>query len=144
MSLRKTLLWSIMAFCLAGIGYGQGKNDLKKYFNDMALRVDATSNPVEKREILSNSFSTMIRALDVVRQMPLIPQSDRDAIFRFESSIQDKQNELSGIAGYTRVSDEQLGAFAHYTVQDTEQAVQMVTISLVALLLIILIVILLL
>ncbi|MGB2868593.1 MAG: hypothetical protein WBD36_09090 [Bacteroidota bacterium] len=142
MSLRKSFLYSIMAFCLVGIGYGQGTKDLKKYFNDMALRVDAASTPLEKREILTNSFSTMIQALDIVRQMPLIPQGDRKAISRFESSIRDKQNELLGLAGHTRVSDEQLSAFAHFTVQDTEQA-EMITISLVTLLLIIIIVILL-
>lgn len=144
MSPRRVFLWAVTVCLLAGTGYGQGKEVLKNYFNEMALRVKATSSPLEKREILSTSISAMSRALEAVRQLPIVPESDRKAIIHFESSMQDKQNELLGVAGYTRVPDEQLNTFAQYTVQQAEQGAEVITISLVTLLLIIIIIILLL
>jgi hypothetical protein len=142
MSLRRVCVSAIMIFLLAGKGYGQGEADLKKYFNDAAIRVKTASQAQEKRAILGTTFSTMSRALDVVKKSPLISESDRAAVLRFESSILEKQNELSGTAGYERVPDEQLNAFAEYTVQDAEQAIETVTISVVTLLLLLILVVL--
>ena len=72
----------------------------------------------------------------------LISKEDLIGIDRLKATLQAKQNELTGINGYERVSDEQLNNFSNYVLQDMEQADQMVTISLVALLLIILLVVL--
>ncbi|HLP15307.1 MAG TPA: hypothetical protein VK470_03550, partial [Bacteroidota bacterium] len=143
MSLRNVFVWIAMICLCIGKGYGEGKEDLKKYLNDTAIRVKAASDPREKREILQTSFSTMQRALVTVQQSPLISKSDREAVARFESSIRDKQAELSGSGGYERVPDNELNAFAEYTVQEAEQAAETITISVVTLLLIIILVVLL-
>jgi len=133
----------IMMFVLAIPVNAGGKDKLQKYFNDTALKVKATENASEKREILNESFQSMSNALSKVQNSGLISKDDRIGIERFKASLQEKQNELAGINGYQRVSDEQLNNFSNYVVQDMEQA-QMVTISLVALLLIILLAVLLL
>ena len=82
------------------------------------------------------------KALDKVQNSSLISKEDRIGIDRLKTTLQAKQNELTGINGYERVSDEQLNNFSNYVVQDMEQADQMITISLVALLLIILLIVL--
>jgi hypothetical protein len=133
----------IMMFVLVIPVNAGGKDKLQKYFNDAALKVKATENASEKREILNESFQSMSNALSKVQNSSLISKDDRIGIERFKASLQEKQNELEGINGYQRVSDEQLNNFSNYVVQDMEQA-QLVTISLVALLLIILLAVLLL
>jgi len=132
-----------MMFVLAFAAQADGKSELQKYFSDAAIKVQATENPSEKREILNSSFQTMFKALDMVQRSPLISQEDRAGIDRFRATLQEKQDELTGKNGYERVPDAQLNAFANYVVQDTEQA-EMITISVVTLLLIIILVILLL
>ena len=132
----------IMMFILALPLNAGGKDKLQKYFNDAALKVKATENASEKREILNESFQRMSKALDKVQNSSLISKEDRIGIDRLKTTLQAKQNELTGINGYERVSDEQLNNFSNYVVQDMEQADQTITISLVALLLIILLIVL--
>lgn len=142
----KTLIafgFIIMMFVLAIPVNAGGKDKLQKYFSDAALKVKATENASEKRKILNESFQNMSKALDKVQNSGLISKDDRIGIDRFKAALREKQNELAGINGYERVSDEQLNNFSNYVVQDMEQA-QMITISLVALLLIILLAVLLL
>lgn len=119
------------------------KGELQRYFNDAAMEVRRTDDPSEKRRILSESFQTMSKALDMVQQLPSLSKDDNTGIDRFRTLLQEKQDELAGNNGYVRVADGQLNAFSHYVVQDMEQADEVVTISLVALLLIIIIIILL-
>ena len=141
----KTLIafgFIIMMFVLAIPVNAGGKDKLQKYFSDAALKVKATENASEKREILNESFQSMSNALSKVQNSGLISKDDRIGIERFKAALREKQNELAGINGYQRVSDEQLNNFSNYVVQDMEQA-QMITISLVALLLIILLAVLL-
>lgn len=141
----KTLItfgFIIMMFVLAIPVNAGGKDKLQKYFNDAALKVKATENASEKREILNGSFQSMSKALDKVQNSGLISKDDRIGIELLKAALREKQNELAGINGYERVPDEQLNNFSNYVVQDMEQA-QMITISLVALLLIILLAVLL-
>ena len=132
-----------MMFVLAIPVNAGGKDKLQKYFSDAALKVKATENASEKRKILNESFQNMSNALSKVQNSGLISKDDRIGIDRFKAALREKQNELAGINGYERVSDEQLNNFSNYVVQDMEQA-QTITISLVALLLIILLAVLLL
>jgi len=125
----------------AGIAFGQ--DVLQKYLNDTSLKVKATTDPSQKREILNESFEKMSKALDKVQRSPLVSKEDRAGINLLKASLQEKLDELAGLNGYERVSDEQLDSFSDYVVQDMEQADRTVTISLVTLLLIIIIVILL-
>jgi hypothetical protein len=135
---RITLMMFVMAFA----GIAQGQENLQKYFSDTAVKVKATTDPFQKREILNNSFERMFKALNSVQSPPLISKGDKIAIDQFRIILKEKQDELAGLNGYEGVPDVQLNAFADYVVQDMEQATQTVTISLVALLLIIIIVIL--
>jgi hypothetical protein len=134
------LMVTMMVLVLAGNAVGQ--DHLQKYFNDAAGKVQATTNPVEKREILNNSLQTMSTALDRVGSSALISKEDRAGIDRFKASLQEKQDELLGRNGYERLPDTQLNAFSNYIVQDMEQADKTITIGVVTLLLIIIIIIL--
>lgn len=134
----------VLMFILALPARASGQEPLHKYFSDMAKKVKATNDPVEKRRILSESFQTMSTALDMAQSLPLVSNSDRVAMNSLKAALQDKQDELAGNNGYERITDAQLNAFSDYVVQNMEQAYQMITISLVALLLIVLLVVLLL
>lgn len=134
-------IFLVFAFALT-INAG-GKNELQKYFSDTAKKVKATDDPVEKRQILSESFESMSKALDQVQDSWLISIDDQAGIEILRATLKEKQDELAGINGYERVSDQQLNSFSDYVVQDTEQADQMITVSLVTLLLIIILIVLL-
>ena len=134
----------VIMFVLVLTVHAGGKGELQQYFSNTASKVKATENPSEKRAILNESFRTMSKSLDIVQSSPLISNDDRINIAQFRATLQEKQDELAGTNGYTRVSDAQLNAFSNYVVQDMEQAAEMITISVVALILIILLVILLL
>jgi hypothetical protein len=143
MTRRTAFRLIVMVFVMAYAGIAFGQDGLQKYFNNASLKVKATTDPLQKREILNRSFEKMSKALDKVQTSPLISKHDQAGIALLKSTLQEKQDELTGFNGYERVSDEQLDAFSDYVLQDMEQATQTVTISLVALLLIIIIVILL-
>ncbi len=142
MKARMAFGFIVMMFVLALPANAEGKDGLRKYFNDAATKVKATDNPSEKRTILNESFQTMAKALTMVQNSPLISIDDRAGLERFKASLQEKQDELAGNNGYVRVSDGQLNAFSNYVVQDMEQADQTVTISVVTLLLIIILIVL--
>jgi len=118
------------------------KGELQKYFSNVASKVKASDNVSEKREILNESFQTMSKALDRVEGSGLISQNDRAGINRIRTSIQEKQDELTGVNGYERVTDAQLNAFSNYVVQDMEQADVVISVSLIALILIIILIVL--
>ena len=130
----------LMMFVFTFQAIAGGKVELQKYFNDTAIKVKATNNTSEKREILNESFNKMFNALDIVRSLPLTSEKDCISIDHFKTKLQDKQDELIGRNGFTRVSDGQLNNFSDYVVQDTEQAEVVITISILALVLIVLLV----
>lgn len=125
----------------AGVALGQSK--VHSYLNETALKVKATENPVEKREILTKNLSDMTRAIDTVKNGPLSSEQDDVNLDRIKATLQEKSDELAGTNGFDRVPDDQLNAFSSYIVQDMEQADQKITIGLVTLLLIVIIIILL-
>jgi len=132
----------VMMLVLVQAGIAGGNDDIQKYFNDTACKVKATTDPAQKREILDKSLQTMSIALDKVERSGLISKDDRAGIDNFKATLQEKQDELTGNNGYERVDDSQLNAFSDYVVQDMEQAVQSITISLLSVLLILIILIL--
>ena len=119
-----------------------GKGELQAYFGGVAARVKATDDPAEKRMVMNESFQSMSKALDMVRSSTVMSANDAIGIDRFASSLREKQDELAGRNGYVRVPDGQLNAFSDYVVQDTEQADQVITISVVTLLLIVILIVL--
>jgi len=129
-------------FVLVLAGNAGPKEQIQKYFNDTALKVQATDDPVEKREIINESLQKMTTVLDRVQSSPLVSQEDRDGIDHYKTVLQEKQDELLGNNGFERVADSQLNAFSVYVVQSMEQADRTITISLVTLLLLVIILIL--
>jgi len=134
------LMVVIVALGYAGVALGQ--DSVHKYFNDTALKVKATEDPVQKREILSKNLSDMTKALDTVKGAPLTSEEDDAKLDRIQSTLREKSDELVGANGFDRVPDDQLNAFSTYIVQDMEQADKTLSIGLVTLLLIIIIIIL--
>lgn len=132
----------IALFIFALAGKAGGKEDLQKFFNDAATKAKAVSDPAEKREILTTSFEKMSKALDIVQHSSLISEEERIGVDRFKATLLEKQDELAGRNGYERVPDEKLDDFSDYVVQDTEQAVEYITISVITLLLIIILIVL--
>ncbi|MRR36671.1 hypothetical protein EG829_18810 [bacterium] len=139
------MIGSVAMMCVLALpALAGGKGDLQRYFSDAATRVKATENPSEKRAILNESLQTMTRALEMVQGSRTISKDDAVGLELFKATLQEKQDELAGVNGFTRVADNQLNTFSDYVVQDMEQADEVVTISLVALLLIIILVVILL
>ena len=133
----------ILMFVLVQTVNASGIDHHQKYFNDTASKVKATSDPVEKREILNTSLQHMVKALDQVQSSNLISKEDSNGIDRYKANLKEKQDELMGTNGHQPVASAQLNAFSDNVAQDFEQAEQTITISLVVLLLIIIILILL-
>ena len=143
MRTRTTLVSIMLLVCSVAMSQAQGKEKLQQYFNGAATEAKATTDPSQKREILTASLTKMTRALDVVETMSSVSATDKAGIQRFKASLKEKQEALAGTNGQTRIADERLNDYANYLVQDMEQADTVVTISLVTLLLIIIIIILL-
>ena len=62
------ILGSIIILLLLALpAHAGGIGELQKYFSDAAVKVKATDNPTEKREILDQSFQTMSAALKWLR-----------------------------------------------------------------------------
>jgi hypothetical protein len=119
-----------------------GKDELQKHFSDVAAKVKATENVVEKRAILENSFKEMSETLDKVQGSFLVSEEDQAGIDKLKSILKENHDELAGINGYERVPDSQLNNFSNYVVQNMAQADQMITISLIAAILIVILIIL--
>jgi len=140
---NRIMLRVMIVFGTLGIASAATAQDrVHNYFNDAALKVKATNNPVEKREILSKNLDQMTQAVESIKSAPLVTDQDRAHLDRLEATLRDKSDELAGVNGFERVPDDQLNAFSTYVVQDMEQAEQTITISVVVLLLIIIIILL--
>ncbi len=134
------LIVVIVALGCAGVAFSQDR--VHEYFNDTARKVQATENPIQKREILSKSLVDMTKVLDTVKNAPLTSEQDDAKLDRVKATLLEKSEELAGTNGFDRVPDDQLNAFSTYIVQDMEQADKTISIGLVTLLLIIIIIIL--
>ena len=132
----------VVAGTLGMAGAAQGQSTVHEYLNDAALRVQATHDPVQKREILDESLHAMDRALDAVIDAPFSSSQDDLSLAGIQATLQEKRDELAGTNGFDRVPDDQLNAFSMYVVQDMEQADRTVSVSVVTLLLILIIVLL--
>jgi len=111
-----------MMCVLVQVAYAGGREDLKKHFSDTAGKVKATSEPAQKRDILSKSLQTMSNDLDKVQSSPLVSKENRASMDRCKADICQIQDELAGINGYECVPDAQLNAYSDYVVQDVERA----------------------
>lgn len=138
MAVRAVLMICVLFY--AGTVFGQDK--IQNYFNDAAIKVKATNDLSQKREILSAKIQDMSTALDKIRNSSFVSESDRAGIDRTRATLKEKQEELAGTNGFARVPDAQLNAFSDYVVQDMEQADRTITVGVVTALLIVIIIIL--
>ena len=140
---KRTVLGIVLTMCvLVYSGTASAQDKIQNYFNEAACKVKATEDPSQKREILSTRIQDMSSALEKVRGSSIVSEADLAGIDRTRATLQEKQNELAGTDGYTRVPDDQLNAFSDYIVQDMEQADKTITIGVVTALLILIIIIL--
>jgi len=142
MKTQIAILSMFLIFVLAAPSNVYAQSQLQNYFSDIATKVKATENPVEKRQILNDSFLNMSKALDKIQNSGLISENDRMDFLHLKITLQENQNELAGLNGYERVSDTQLNNFSNYVVQSMEQADQTITISLIAAILILILIVL--
>lgn len=147
---KSTILFIAFFFTIQSVAVASGPGDrdkaldlFKKYINNMVQRVEKTQDPARKREIMNNSFDSMISTFNTVLKMGLGSQNDKKALITLKADIKEKKNELNGLDGFNRVADRKLNNFANYVQQDIEQA-DTVVISISATLLAIIIVLLLL
>jgi hypothetical protein len=97
------------------------QNNLKSYFNEVAVKVKNTEDPAQKREILNGTFEKVFKAVDKVEQLP-VGKENQNFLAAFRQGVQEKYDELNGLKGFARVGDDELNTFADYVVQDMEQA----------------------
>ena len=114
--------------------------EFKKYLNDIAQEIKKTDDSVEKRKMLDNLFHKLLEASEYIENWPLFSDEEKAGISEFKKKVELKHDELNGYNDFNKVADADLNRFADYTVQEFEQAVQYVTISVLTLVLIILLV----
>jgi len=118
------LLVAIAAPLFADNAQTKWENRLKEYFNDLLLKVEETKDPAEKRALLNESLERFLTAMDRVQRLPFLNQEQREALARFEAEVQEKHDELNGVAGFAMVANADLDDFAGFMVQDLEQAMR--------------------
>lgn len=116
---------------------------IKKNINEMVTDVERTSNPIEKRKVLNNTFDKFINVIERVEKTELISEENKAVLTEYKTNFVDKKNELNGMNGFAKVPDNKLNNYANFVQQDLEQANRIVTISLTTVLLIVLILLLL-
>lgn len=115
----------------------------KKSFNETVQDVRKTEDATEKRALLNDSFSKMIKVIERIESEAKLSADESAWIGGYKSEIQEKKRELNGVDGFNRVMDKDLNNFSDYSQHYIEQADRTITIGLTAVLLIILILILL-
>ena len=118
------LLVAIAAPLFADNAQTKWENRLKEYFNDLLLKVEETKDPAEKRALLNESLERFLTAMDRVQRLPFLNQEQREALARFDAEVQEKHDELNGVAGFAMVANADLDDFAGFMVQDLEQAMR--------------------
>lgn len=107
----------------------EAENELKKYMNTVVHQVKNTDDPEAKRTLLNQSLNNLQQAMGSVKKLIDITGEDQEFITSFTEDLQEKQDELNGLDGFTKVQDKNLNDFADYIQQDMEQAQRTVTIS---------------
>lgn len=118
----------------------QAENELKKYVNHLVHQVKSEDDPAKKRLILNESLDNLTGAVKSVQKITGLTGDDKEFLNSFLTDIQEKQDELNGVNGFSQVQDSDLNDFADYMQQDLEQARRVITISLTSALVIALII----
>jgi hypothetical protein len=115
----------------------------KKHFNETVQQVHETKSADEKRQILDESFSKMITALDKIESRANLTEDETAMLISYRNDISEKQSELNGADGFDDVQDEDLDDFSNFSQDFMEQADRTVTIGVTTALLILIILLLL-
>jgi hypothetical protein len=115
----------------------------KQHFNETVQNVKAAESAIDKRELLNESFDSMLKAIDRIERTASLNDDEAEQLAHLKGDISDKQNVLNGLDGFDEIVDEDLDDFSDYAQQSMEQANRTVTISLTSALLIVLILLLL-
>lgn len=140
-----TALFASLILCFTVSASAQVDDPIKAfkgYINGMVQEVEHAETPEKKRTIMNDTFDELLSTFDKVKDMRALSPKDQKALNLLTESITAKKNELNGLAGYKKVSNNQLNEFANFVQQDMEQA-ETITISIVVALLIVLILLLL-
>jgi len=111
----------------------------KNHFNETVQQVHQAENADEKREILDESFSKMIHAIDRIESRANLSEEESEMLSSYKNDISEKQNELNGLDGFDEIQDEDLDDFSNFSQDFMEQADRTVTIGVTTALLILII-----
>ena len=115
-----------------------GHEALKQHINTVVEQVEEAESPEQKRDVLDESLSDIITAIDRVSERRSVSSADKKGLAELKKQLTERRNELNGINGFKKVPNNQLNQYANFIQQDMEQA-DAVTISVTTLLLIIII-----
>ncbi|HEX9007125.1 MAG TPA: hypothetical protein VF889_07515 [Bacteroidota bacterium] len=142
--MRRRTMWLCCMLLLAVPLFAQNGEVLRQRFSELVLSAKDEPTPQAKRERIENVLQRMSEAVAVAEQSPAATNHDKASLEAFRHAVNEKQDQLQGRNGYTRVQDKDLNAFAEYTVQDFEQAGEWVYISTLGLVLLVVLLVLLL
>jgi hypothetical protein len=94
----------------------------KAALSKVTQEVRETEDPAEKREILEHFIDHMRDGLQKAETLESISEEDRAAVRSVAGKFYAYGAELNGTAGFERVADADLDAFAGYIQQGMEQA----------------------
>lgn len=122
----------VLVFAMQTVAVAQTANMselFKKHLNETVQDVKQADNAIEKREILNESFTKMITAIERIETQVNLSEDELMQLNSFKGEIADKQNELNGLDGFDEVQDEDLNDFSEYSQQSLEQANRTIVIS---------------
>ncbi len=90
--------------------------------NEMVQATKNTSDPAAKREQLGKFIDHMAQGLEKAEGLQGLDPADRTTLETLAGKYRDYGAELNGTAGFARVPDGGLNAFAGYIQQGMEQA----------------------
>ena len=98
------------------------QDQYKSALNRMTREVRLAPNPEAKRAILEGFVSKLHDGLQKAEAMPSLNEADRATLASLAGKFSAYSAELNGQAGYDRVADADLDAYAGYIQQGMEQA----------------------
>lgn len=147
MRIKQVLLVCILllsAFQTASFAQATNVTEIfKKHFNETVQAVHSAGSADEKRDILNDSFSKMIKALDKIQSRASLNEEESAGLNIYRLGLMEKLSELKGLDGFDDINDEDLDDFSNFSQDFVEQADRTVTIGVTTALLILIVLLLL-
>lgn len=138
-----TTIVLVLTFQSVSLAQSNVSESFKKHFNETVLEVKNTTSPIEKRDLLNESFGKMMSTIDRIESNVKLDASNSMNLDAFRSGLNEKISELNGLEGFDKVGDEELDEFSDYSQDYIEQANRTITIGVTTALLILIILLLL-